>query len=89
MHRGRNLDVVVSADIENAYWQNLVAPEKYAAANLIVELVDTFCEPDLPMPEIYALLTGALRAIGRSDDAVALVPRFSLLLLGALGLAPP
>lgn len=89
MHRGRNLDVVVSAEIENAYWQNLVAPERYAAANLIVELVDAFCEPDLPMPEIYALLTGALRAIGRSDDALALVPRFSLLLLGALGLAPP
>ncbi|HEX5275898.1 MAG TPA: DNA repair protein RecO [Candidatus Rubrimentiphilum sp.] len=89
MHRGRNLDVVVSADIENAYWQNLVAPERYAAANLIIELVDAFCEPDLAMPEIYALLTGALRAIGRSDESLGLVPRFSLLLLGALGLAPP
>jgi DNA repair protein RecO (recombination protein O) len=89
MHRGRNLDVVVSAEIENAYWQNLVAPERYAAANLIVELVDTFCEPDLALPEVYALLTGALRAIGRSDDALALVPRFELRLLDALGLAPP
>ena len=89
MHRGRNLDVVVSAEIENAYWQNLVAPERYAAANLIVELVDAFCEPDLALPEVYALLTGALRAIGRSDDALALVPRFSLRLLDALGLAPP
>ncbi len=89
MHRGRNLDVVVSAEIENAYWQNLVAPERYAAANLIIELVDAFCEPDLAMPEIYALLTGALRAIGRSEESLGLVPRFSLLLLGALGLAPP
>jgi DNA repair protein RecO (recombination protein O) len=89
MHRGRNLDVVVSAEIENAYWQNLVAPERYAAANLIVELVDTFCEPDLALPNVYALLTGALRAIGRSDDALSLVPRFSLRLLDALGLAPP
>lgn len=89
MHRGRNLDVVVSAEIENAYWQNLVAPERYAAANLVIELVDAFCEPDLAMPEIYALLTGALRAIGRSEGSLGLVPRFSLLLLGALGLAPP
>ncbi len=89
MHRGRNLDVVVSAEIENAYWQNLVAPERYAAANLIVELVDAFCEPDLALPDVYALLTGALRAIGRSDAALELVPRFSLRLLGALGLAPP
>ncbi len=89
MHRGRSLDVVVSAEIENAYWQNLMAPERYAAANLIIELVDAFCEPDLAMPDIYALLSGALRAIGRSDESLGLVPRFSLLLLGALGLAPP
>jgi len=89
MHRGRNLDVVVSAEIEEAHWQRLVAPERYAAANLVVELVDAFCEPDLAMPDIYRLLTGVLRAIGRSDDPLGVVPRFSLLLLGALGLAPP
>jgi DNA repair protein RecO (recombination protein O) len=89
MHRGRNLDVVVSAEIEEAHWQRLVSPERYAAANLVVELVDAFCEPDLAMPDVYRLLTGVLRAIGSSDDPLGVVPRFSLLLLGALGLAPP
>jgi DNA repair protein RecO (recombination protein O) len=89
MHRGRNLDVVVSADIERANWQQLVQPERYAAANMIAELIDAFCEPDLPQPEIYALLTAALRAIGRSDNPLALLPRFSMRLLDALGLAPP
>lgn len=89
MHRGRNLDVVVSADIEDAHWQRLVAPERYAAANLVVELVDAFCEPDLAMPDIYRLLSGVLRAIGRADDPLGVIPRFSLLLLEALGLAPP
>ena len=89
MHRGRNLDVVVSADIERAHWQYLVAPERYAAANMIVELIDAFCEPDLAQPEIYALLTAALGAIGQSEDPLALLPRFSLRLLDALGLAPP
>lgn len=90
MHRGRNLDVVVSADIEQAHWQHLVAPpERFAAANIVIELIDGFCEPDLPLPEIYELLTGALGAIGRSDDPLALLPRFSLRLLDALGLAPP
>lgn len=89
MHRGRNLDVVVSAEIEQAHWQRLVSPERYAAANLVVELVDAFCEPDLAMPDVYRLLTGVLRAIGTSDDPLGVVPRFSLLLLGALGLAPP
>lgn len=89
MHRGRNLDVVVSADNVEAHWRNLVAPERYAAANLIVEMVDAFCEPDLPMPDVYELLSGALRALGTSDDPLSLVPRFSLRLLEALGLAPP
>lgn len=89
MHRGRNLDVVVSADIEQAHWQSLVAPERYAAANLIVEMVDAFCEPDLPLPDVYELLTAVLRALGKSDDPFSLVPRFSLRLLDALGLAPP
>jgi DNA repair protein RecO (recombination protein O) len=89
MHRGRNLDVVVSADIETAHWQNIVAPERFAAANLAVELIDAFCEPDMPLPDVYALLTAALAAIGRSDDPLSLLPRYSLRLLEALGLAPP
>jgi recombinational DNA repair protein (RecF pathway) len=89
MHRGRNMDVVVSAEIECAHWQNIVRPDRYAAANLVIELVDAFCEPDLPLPDVYALLAGALSAIGRSDDPLSLLPRFSLRLLYALGLAPP
>ncbi len=89
MHRGRNLDVVVTADIEEPHWQRLVQPERYAAANVMVELVDAFCEPDLAQPDIYALLTAALRAIGLSEEPLALLPRFSIRLLDALGLAPP
>jgi DNA repair protein RecO (recombination protein O) len=88
MHRGRNLDVVVSAEIEQAHWQRLVQPERFAAANIVIELIDAFCEPDLPQPELYALLSGALRAIGRSDEPLSLLPRFSIRLLDALGLAP-
>jgi DNA repair protein RecO (recombination protein O) len=89
MHRGRNLDVVVSAEIEYAHWQDVVQPARFAAANLVIEMIESFCEPDLPLPEVYALLTGALRAIGQSDDPLSLLPRFSLRLLAPLGLAPP
>lgn len=89
MHRGRNLDVVVSAEIQEAHWQNLVEPERYAAANLAVEMVDAFCEPDLPLPDVYALLSSALGALGRSGEPLALIPRFSWRLLEMLGLAPP
>lgn len=89
MHRGRNLDVIVSADIEQANWPHLVQPEAYAAANMMAEVIDAFCEPDLAQPEIYTLLTAALGAVGQIDDPLSLLPRFSVRLLDALGLAPP
>jgi recombinational DNA repair protein (RecF pathway) len=89
MHRGRSLDVIVSADIANAPWTKLVEPERYAVASFAAELVDALCEPDLAMPEVYALVSGMMPAIARSDDPRALLPRFSLRLLDLLGLAPP
>jgi recombinational DNA repair protein (RecF pathway) len=55
----------------------------------MAELVDAFCEPDLEQPEIYALLAAALGAIGQTNDPLSLLPRFSMRLLDALGLAPP
>lgn len=89
MHRGRSLDVIVSAEIIRSAWSQLVEPERYAAASLAVELIDSFCEPDLALPDVYALLTGAIGAIAVSPAPLALLPRFSLRLLEALGLAPP
>jgi DNA repair protein RecO (recombination protein O) len=89
LHRGRSLDVVVSADIVSASWTELVRPERFGVASLTVELVDAFCEPDLAVPEVYALLAATLRAIARSDDAQSVIPRFSLRLLDVLGLGPP
>jgi DNA repair protein RecO (recombination protein O) len=88
MHRGRNLDVITSAEIVATHWTAIVEPAAFATANLVVELVDAFCEPDLAVPEVYALLQGALGALGVREPA-AIVPRFELRLLAALGLAPP
>jgi DNA repair protein RecO (recombination protein O) len=89
MHRGRSLDVIVTADLVRAPWTRLVEPERFAVASLVAELVDAFCEPEMPVPEIYELLAGVLEAIAASDDPQSLLPRFSLRLLDALGLAPP
>ena len=88
MHRGRTLDVITSAEIERVHWTSIVDPAAFATAHAIVELVDAFCEADLAMPDIYALLRGALAALAASEDPARLVPRFSLRLLGALGYAP-
>ncbi len=89
MHRGRNLDVIVSADIVNSPWSKLVEPERYAVAAMVAELIDAFCEPDLALPEVYALLAGMLDAVARADAPAGLLARFSLRLLELLGIAPP
>lgn len=89
MHRGRSLDVIVSAQIVRAPWCRLVEPERFAAAGLVAELIDAFCEPELAMPETYDLLTGAFGALETAAEPRALLPRFELRLLDLLGLAPP
>ncbi len=88
VHRGRNLDVIVSAEIERAHWAAIVAPAGFATAHLVAELIDAFCERDLAIADVYALVRGMLRALGSTDDPAALVPRFEVRLLGALGYAP-
>ena len=88
MHRGRNLDVIASADIVRSRFASVVDPAAFGTAHLLVELVDAFCEPDLAMPEVYALLSGALGALSSTSDPATLVPRFELRLLAELGLAP-
>jgi recombinational DNA repair protein (RecF pathway) len=89
MHRGRSLDVIVSAAIVHAPWPSVVQPERYAVFSLVAETIDAFSEPDLEMPEVYDLLTGVIAAIATSAAPSSLVPRFSLRLLDLLGLAPP
>lgn len=89
MHRGRSLDVIVAAHIVHTPWSKLVEPQRFAIASLVAELIESFCEPDLALPEVYDLLTGMLAAIERSPRPRQLLPRFSVRLLDVLGLAPP
>ncbi len=88
LHKGRSLDVITEVRTIKSYWNGLVRPDALATASLFAETVDMFSEPDLPLPEIYALLAGAIAAVAASDAPAALVPRFQLRLLHALGLAP-
>ena len=88
LHRGRNLDVVTSAEIVAPYWNGIVEPGAFATAHVVAELVDAFCELDLALPDVYGLLRGALRALAAAEHPATLVPRFELRLLGALGIGP-
>ncbi len=88
LHRGRSLDVITEVRTIASHWNGLVRPDAFATASLFAETVDLFCEPELPLPEIYALLAGAVAAVAASAAPATLVPRFQLRLLDALGLAP-
>ena len=88
LHKGRSLDVITEARTVHSYWTGLARPDALATASLFAETVDLFCEHDLALPEIYALLAGAVAAVAASDAPATLVPRFQLRLLHELGLAP-
>jgi DNA repair protein RecO (recombination protein O) len=88
LHKGRSLDVITEARTVRSYWTGLTRPDALATASLFAETVDLFCEHDLALPEIYALLAGAVAAVAASDAPATLVPRFQLRLLHELGLAP-
>jgi DNA repair protein RecO (recombination protein O) len=88
LHKGRSLDVITEVRTIASYWEGLVRPDALATASLFAETVDLFSEPELALPEIYALLGGAIGAVAASDAPATLVPRFQLRLLHALGLAP-
>ncbi|MBV8581068.1 MAG: DNA repair protein RecO [Candidatus Eremiobacteraeota bacterium] len=88
LHKGRSLDVITEVRTITSHWTALARPDALATASLFAETVDLFCEPELPLPEIYALLVGAVAAVAASDAPATLVPRFQLRLLHALGLAP-
>lgn len=89
MHHGRSLDVIVTAELARTTWNGIVEPEAFAAANMLSEIVNALCEPDMPVPEVYDLLANAIAAMAKSEQPLALVARFQLRLLAALGLAPP
>jgi DNA repair protein RecO (recombination protein O) len=89
LHRGRNLDVITSAEILHSHFDAIVKPNAFAAASMIAELIDAFCELDMAVPQIYELLSNVLVAFDGVDEQLLLLPRFQLQLLDALGLAPP
>jgi DNA repair protein RecO (recombination protein O) len=88
LHAGRSLDVITSAAILHSEWERLVDPGAFAAAHVVAELVDAFCEPDLAQVEIYTLLRSVVRALAASALPRALLTRFELRLLDVLGLLP-
>ena len=94
VHAGRSLDVITGTDLVDSAWERLVEPDAFALASYAAEIVDGLCEPDLPVPEAFALLEelqaalGALPRSGATIPAAAMRVALDLRLLAALGFAP-
>lgn len=88
LHHGRSFDIVTAADVVVSHFDAIVAPDAFAAASLVAEYVDACCEKEQATPEVYTLLHGVLGAFERTEQPTALLPRFQLRLLYAVGFGP-
>ena len=87
-HAGRSLDVITSVRSVKTIWEDLVNPETYAAAAYVAETIDSLCEPDLAVPELYDSLCEFQAALATPVDRDTLLAAMDMRLLGALGFAP-
>jgi DNA repair protein RecO len=88
LHVGKSLDVITAVQTVKSIWEELVDPDRFAAASYVAESIDTLCEPDLAVPELYDALCEFQIALARRVDRDALLAAMDLRLLSALGFAP-
>lgn len=88
LHAGRSLDTITSARIVNGIWEQLVDPERFAAASYVAEVIDALCEPGLAVPELYEALCAFQAALAVSTDFETLLTVMNLRILSALGVSP-
>jgi DNA repair protein RecO (recombination protein O) len=88
LHAGRSLDTITSARIVKGIWEQLVDPDRFAAASYVAEVVDALCEPGMAVPELYDALCGFQSALAASTDFEALLAVMNLRILNALGVSP-
>lgn len=88
LHTGRNLDIITGATLVANAWDKLVDPDVFASVGYVAEVIDSLCEPDLAVPEIYDLLCELQTLVERGEATASMLPAIDLRLLGALGLAP-
>ncbi|MDQ2818636.1 MAG: DNA repair protein RecO [Candidatus Eremiobacteraeota bacterium] len=88
LHVGRSLDVITGVASVAEVWLRLVDPDAFFLVSYVAEVVDALCEPDMAVPELYAMLCELQATIGGGTQPQSLMPAVDLRLLDALGLAP-
>ncbi|MBV8164696.1 MAG: DNA repair protein RecO [Candidatus Eremiobacteraeota bacterium] len=88
LHAGKSLDAITSVQTVASIWEALVDPDAFAAASYVAEVIDTLCEPDFAVEELYDALCAFQYALARGADRDALLAAMDLHLLDALGVGP-
>lgn len=86
LHAGRSLDIITSASLVAGSWERLVDPDTYAFASYVAEVIDTMCEPEMPLSDLYELLVELQDSLGDAGvNAHGLRAVFDLRALSVLG----
>ena len=85
--RGRELDVITQSEVVGSSKQLREDLDRLVPALTMLEIVDLVAVESHPMPELFALLTGALRTLASSSSRLVLAG-FCWKLLSVEGVAP-
>jgi DNA repair protein RecO (recombination protein O) len=89
LHAGRSLDVITSVQSVHSIWDQLVHPDTFALVSYVAEVIDALCEPDLAIPDLYAVLCELQAVLGSGlENRDLLMAVTDLRILNALGVAP-
>lgn len=86
--KGRDLDVVTSAEMIDAHWPLRNDLEAFGHASYLVELLNLFTEDRQESLAAFELLSRSLRLLGDRVDPFAVARHYELALLTAVGFRP-
>ncbi len=87
MHKGRNLDVVSQVELVDGDHSALGDLDRTTQGLALVEAVEMLAPDREPVPQLYQMLVGALRTLGRTPSPM-IVPAFYLKVLASEGVRP-
>lgn len=87
LYEGRNLDIVTQAERVEPLAQVRADLDRYGRAAVLLEAVDSVANEGESNPAMYKLLTGALRELEQTGNALV-VPAFVAKLLALEGVQP-
>jgi DNA repair protein RecO (recombination protein O) len=86
--KGRDLDVVTSAEMLDAHWPLRGDLEAFGHASYLVELLNLFTQDRQENRRAYDLLSRSLRLLGEGVDPYAVTRHYELALLDLVGFRP-